>query len=65
MNNFIKNSLSMKFGHNIHNILYVPITNNILALLPIGFASYFYSVLDDCSGYKCNSHVNLKISSIV
>ena len=42
MNNFIKNSLSMKFGHNIHNILYVPITNNILALLPIGFASYFY-----------------------
>jgi len=42
MNNFIKNSFSMKFGHNIHNILYVPITNNILALLPIGFASYFY-----------------------
>lgn len=42
MNNFIKNSLSMKFGHNIHNILFVPVTNNILALLPIGFASYFY-----------------------
>jgi O-antigen/teichoic acid export membrane protein len=42
MSKFIKNSLSMKFGHNIHNILFVPVTNNILALLPIGFASYFY-----------------------
>jgi O-antigen/teichoic acid export membrane protein len=42
MNKFIKNSLSMKLGHNIHNILFTPVTNNILALLPIGFASYFY-----------------------
>lgn len=42
MNKFVKNSFSMKFGHNIHNILFTPVTNNILALLPIGYASYFY-----------------------
>ena len=42
MKKFIKNSFSMKFGYNIHNLLFTPITNNILAFLPIGFASYFY-----------------------
>lgn len=39
---FIVNSLAMRFGCNIHNILINPITNNILALLPGGFASSFY-----------------------
>lgn len=39
---FVKNSLAMRFGCNIHNILINPITNNILALLPSGFASCFY-----------------------
>jgi Na+-driven multidrug efflux pump len=39
---FINNSLSMKLGHNIHNLLFTPVTNNILAFLPIGFASDFY-----------------------
>ncbi len=42
MKKFVKNSFSMKFGYNIHNLLFTPVTNNILALLPIGFASYFY-----------------------
>lgn len=39
---FIMNSLAMRLGCNIHNILINPITNNILALLPGGFASSFY-----------------------
>lgn len=39
---FIMNSLAMRVGCNIHNILINPITNNILALLPGGFASSFY-----------------------
>ena len=39
---FIRNSLAMRFGCNIHNILINPITNNILAVLPGGFASSFY-----------------------
>jgi hypothetical protein len=39
---FVKNSLAMRFGHNIQNFLVHPITNNILALLPSGFASIFY-----------------------
>jgi peptidoglycan biosynthesis protein MviN/MurJ (putative lipid II flippase) len=32
----------MRLGQNIHNFLINPITNNILALLPTGYASYFY-----------------------
>ena len=39
---FIMNSLAMRVGCNIHNILINPITNNILALLPGGFAASFY-----------------------
>jgi len=39
---FVKNSLAMRFGHNIHNFLINPITSNILSALPSGFASYFY-----------------------
>ena len=39
---FIKNSFSMKFGHNIHNLLFNPITTNILSTLPVGYASLFY-----------------------
>ena len=42
MKKFISNSFSMKLGYNIHNLLFTPVTNNILAFLPIGFASYFY-----------------------
>ncbi len=39
---FIKNSISMRFGHNIHNLLFTPITSNILAILPNSYASIFY-----------------------
>lgn len=39
---FIKNSITMRFGHNIHNFLFIPITNNILSALPTGFASYYF-----------------------
>jgi len=39
---FIKNSMAMRFGHNIHNFLFTPITNNILSSLQVGQASYFY-----------------------
>jgi lipid II flippase MurJ-like protein len=39
---FIKNSITMRFGLNIHNLLLTPITNNVLACLPSGFPSYFY-----------------------
>jgi len=39
---FIKNSITMRFGHNIHNFLFIPITNNVLSTLPTGFASYFF-----------------------
>jgi len=42
MKPFVINSLAMRFGCNIHNILLNPITNNILALLPSGIASCFY-----------------------
>ncbi len=39
---FIHNSFTMRFGHNIHNFLFTPITTNILTSLPSGYASYFY-----------------------
>jgi len=39
---FMKNSLAMRFGHNLHNFLFNPITSNILSSLPSGYASYFY-----------------------
>ena len=39
---FVRNSITMSFGQNIRNFLINPITNNILALLPTGYASYFY-----------------------
>ena len=39
---FVRNSITMAFGQNIRNFLINPITNNILALLPTGYASYFY-----------------------
>jgi len=39
---FIHNSFTMRFGHNIHNFLFTPITTNILTALPSGYASYFY-----------------------
>jgi len=39
---FMKNSFAMRFGHNLHNFLFNPITSNILASLPGGYASYFY-----------------------
>lgn len=39
---FIRNSVSMRLGHNIHNFLFTPVTNNFLALFPSGYASYFY-----------------------
>lgn len=38
---FIKNSFSMRFGHNIHNFLFPVITNNFLAMFPVGFVSYY------------------------
>lgn len=42
MKKFIINSFTMRFGHNIHNILFTPITSNILSTLPAGYASCFY-----------------------
>ena len=42
---FIKNSITMRFGHNIHNFLFIPITNNVLSTLPTGFASYYFYAL--------------------
>lgn len=39
---FLKNSFTMRFGHNIHNFLFTPITTNILSMLPSSFAAYFY-----------------------
>jgi len=39
---FLRNSFSMRIGHNIHNFLFTPITTNILSNLPLGFASYFF-----------------------
>ena len=38
----LRNSVAMRFGYNIHNILISPVTNNILATLPGGNASCFY-----------------------
>lgn len=37
-----KNSFSMRFGHNLHNFLFSPITNSFLSLLPVGSASMYY-----------------------
>jgi Na+-driven multidrug efflux pump len=42
LRSFVRNSITMRLGQNIHNFLINPITNNILALLPTGYASYFY-----------------------
>ena len=39
---FLKNSFSMRLGHNIHNFLFTPITTSALTMLPQGYASYFY-----------------------
>ena len=41
----IKNSMYMRTAHNIHNFSVVPITNNILAALPEGYASLYYYAL--------------------
>lgn len=38
---FIRNSISMRFGHSIHNLLTPVITTNILSSLAAGFASQF------------------------
>ncbi|MBE0568899.1 MAG: hypothetical protein IH577_04410 [Deltaproteobacteria bacterium] len=42
LGSFLRDSITMRFGQNIRNFLINPITNNILALLPTGYASYFY-----------------------
>ncbi|MBI5680829.1 MAG: hypothetical protein HZC47_08055 [Methanobacterium sp.] len=42
LKSFVKNSFSMRFGHNIHNLFFNPITTNILSSLPVGYASLFY-----------------------
>ncbi len=42
---FLKNSFTMRLGHNVHNFLFTPITTNLLTLLPSGYASYFYYAL--------------------
>jgi len=42
LKSFLKNSFSMRLGHNIHNFLFTPITTNLLTSLPSGYASYFY-----------------------
>lgn len=42
MKAFVKNSFSMRLGHNIHNLAFTPLTNNILSSLPAGFVSYYY-----------------------
>jgi O-antigen/teichoic acid export membrane protein len=45
LNYFLKNSFTMRLGHNIHNFLFTPITTNILAMLPVGYAAYFFYAL--------------------
>ncbi|KUK71668.1 lipid II flippase MurJ [Methanobacterium sp. 42_16] len=42
MKEFVSNSFTMRLGHNIHNLLFNPITTNILSSFPVGFASCFY-----------------------
>lgn len=38
----VKNSVSMRFGHNIHNMLFLPLITNALSHLPVGSNSYFF-----------------------
>ncbi len=41
---FLKNSFTMKIGHNIHNFLVNPIISNTLSILPTGYVtSYSYA----------------------
>lgn len=42
MKNFIKNSISMRLGHNVHNFFFPLIVNNILSSFPVGSVSSFY-----------------------
>lgn len=42
LKDFLKNSFSMRLGINIHNLLFNPITTNILSSFPVGYASCFY-----------------------
>lgn len=37
-----RNSFSMRSGHNLHNFLFAPITNNVLSVLPVGSAAIYY-----------------------
>lgn len=39
---YVKNSVAMRFGHNIHSFLFPLATNNFLSAFPSGFVSYFY-----------------------
>ncbi len=39
---YIKNSIMIRAGHNIHNFLFPLVTNNFLSSFPAGFVSYFY-----------------------
>jgi peptidoglycan biosynthesis protein MviN/MurJ (putative lipid II flippase) len=39
---FITNSITMRFSHNMHNLIVNPITNNILSHLPSGSVSCYY-----------------------
>lgn len=45
LHDFLKNSFTMRLGHNIHNFLFTPITTNILSMLPVGYAAYFFYAL--------------------
>lgn len=39
---FVKNSFTMRVGHNMHNIFFMPLITNHLSGFPVGSVSYFF-----------------------
>ncbi len=39
---YIRNSFTMKFSHNVHNLFFIVLTTNLLTTLPIGHATFYY-----------------------
>lgn len=66
---FVRNSFAIRFGHNIHNFLFLPITTNLLSTLPNGYVSYFFyahkmaSIIFSVSAGPSLNILNSKLSS--